>query len=98
MESILTLPWLLMQNLFSSATRSSRAKLIRLLTVLLLASGMALPLAGQCVAESGVWLKIDTQEATLTVMKGSEPQKVFKDIAIGRYGTCLLYTSPSPRD
>ena len=87
MESLLALRWLPRQNLSWPAMPSSRAKLIWLLTVLLLASAMALPLAGPCLAESGIWLKVDTQEATLTVMKGSEAQKVFKDIAIGRYGT-----------
>jgi hypothetical protein len=78
----------LMESLSGRVTRLSRTQLIRLVTVLLLASGMALPLAAQGVtAVNGVWLKVDTQEATLTVMNGDQAQKVFKGIAIGRYGT-----------
>jgi murein L,D-transpeptidase YafK len=77
-----------MESLSGRVTRLSRAQLTRLVTVLLLASGMALPLAAQGgTAVNGVWLKVDTQEATLTVMNGDQAQKVFKGIAIGRYGT-----------
>lgn len=64
-----------------------RARLMHLSALLLLAGGMALPLAAEGTAASGVWLKVDTEAATLTVMNGDKPQKVFKDIAIGRYGT-----------
>jgi murein L,D-transpeptidase YafK len=48
---------------------------------------MALSLAARGTAENTVWIRVDTQNATLTVMKGDKAQKVFKDIAIGRYGT-----------
>jgi lipoprotein-anchoring transpeptidase ErfK/SrfK len=64
----------------------SLSRLIRLFRVLLLAGGMALPLTGQGAAASGVWLRVDTQDSTLTVMKGDKQQVVFKNVAIGRYG------------
>jgi murein L,D-transpeptidase YafK len=54
--------------------------------MLLLAGGLALPPAGHGTATNGIWLRVDTQDATLTVMKGDKPQEVFRDIAIGRYG------------
>jgi murein L,D-transpeptidase YafK len=66
--------------------RLSLSRLIRLLRVLFLAGGMALPLTGHGAAGNQVWLQVDTQDATLTVMKGDKPQVVFKDVAIGRYG------------
>lgn len=86
-ESTLALLRLLTEGLPGRLARLSHAKLMRLPTVLLLAGSMALPLAAQGTAAKGVWLKIDTHAATLTVMNGDKPQKVFKDIAIGRYGT-----------
>jgi murein L,D-transpeptidase YafK len=77
----------LMARLSGQVTGLSRAQLTPLVTVLLLASGMTLPLAAQGAEVNGVWLKVDTQHATLTVMNGDQAQKVFTDIAIGRYGT-----------
>jgi len=70
--------------------RLAAAKLIRLFTALLLAGAMALPLTAQGTAADTVWLKVDTQDATLTVMKGDKAQTIFKGIAIGRYGTTDL--------
>ncbi len=37
-------------------------------------------------AADGVWIRVDTQDATLSVMKGEKVQVVFADVAIGRYG------------
>ena len=54
--------------------------------IVLLANGLALPLAGHAASTRGIWLRVDTQDATLTVMKGDKPQEVFRDISIGRYG------------
>ena len=54
--------------------------------MLLLTNGLALPLAGHGAVANGIWLLVDTRDATLTVMKGDKPQEVFSDIAIGRYG------------
>jgi lipoprotein-anchoring transpeptidase ErfK/SrfK len=59
---------------------------MRFLQALLLASTMALPLTIHGAAANEVWLRVDTQDATLTVMKGDKPQEVFENVAIGRYG------------
>jgi murein L,D-transpeptidase YafK len=64
----------------------SLSNLIRLFVTLFLASGLALPLSGHGAAAKGVWLRVDTQAATLTVMKGDKPLEIFSNIAIGRYG------------
>ena len=64
----------------------SPSRLIRLFRVLLLAGGMVQPLSGHGAAVNGIWLRVDTQKATLSVMKGDKPQEVFRNIAIGRYG------------
>ena len=66
--------------------RLSLSRLIGSFGALLLAGGLALPSSGQGSAANGIWLRVDTQDATLTVMKGDTPQEVFRDIAIGRYG------------
>ena len=76
----------LIQSLSQRLARLLPSKLIRLVGLLLLANGLALPLVGQGAPSNGVWLRVDTQAATLTVMKGDKPQEVFRDIAIGRYG------------
>ncbi len=75
-----------MQNLSQRVMRLSLSRLIRLFRVLLLSSSMALPLTGHGAAGNEVWLRVDTQDATLTVMKGDASQVVFKNVAIGRYG------------
>jgi murein L,D-transpeptidase YafK len=67
-------------------TRLSLSSLTRLFRVLFLAGGMALPLTGHGAAANEVWLRVDTQDSTLTVMKGDKQQAVFKNVAIGRYG------------
>jgi murein L,D-transpeptidase YafK len=67
--------------------RLSLSRLIPLFGALFLVSGLVLPLVGHGAAVSNrIWLRVDTQDATLTVMKGDIPQEVFRDIAIGRYG------------
>jgi lipoprotein-anchoring transpeptidase ErfK/SrfK len=66
--------------------RYSQSKLTRLFRALLLASAMALPLTVHGTVANEVWLRVDTQDATLTVMKGDKPQEVFENVAIGRYG------------
>jgi|GEM_PF-302253 len=76
----------LTQSLSQRVMRLLSSKLIRLFGIFLLANGLALPLAGHGASASGVWLRVDTEDATLTVMKGDKPQEVFRDIAIGRYG------------
>ncbi len=38
-------------------------------------------------ADNGVWIDVDTTEHTLSVMQGDTIQAVFKNVAIGRYGT-----------
>lgn len=53
---------------------------------LLLSLGLALPVTADGAVSKGIWVKVDTQSATLTVMKGDRPQEVFRDISIGRYG------------
>ena len=37
--------------------------------------------------EDGVWIDVDTSEHMLLVMRGDTVQAVFKNVAIGRYGT-----------
>jgi len=37
--------------------------------------------------EEEVWLQVDTQALILRVMRGQQPIKTYKDIAIGRFGT-----------
>jgi murein L,D-transpeptidase YafK len=37
--------------------------------------------------EDGVWIDVDTSEHMLLVMRGEAVQAVFKNVAIGRYGT-----------
>jgi hypothetical protein len=76
----------LIQSLYQRLMRLLPPKLIRLFALLLVAIGLALPLAGHAASTKGVWLRVDTRDATLTVMKGDEPQEVFRDIAIGRFG------------
>jgi murein L,D-transpeptidase YafK len=50
-------------------------------------------LAGLCVmhnsarADNNVWIDVDTTEHTLSVMQGYTVQAVFKNVAIGRFGT-----------
>ena len=38
-------------------------------------------------AENGVWIDVDTTEHTLLVMQGDAIQAIFKNVAIGRFGT-----------
>lgn len=38
-------------------------------------------------ANNGIWIDVDTTEHTLSVMQGDIIQAVFKNVAIGRYGT-----------
>ena len=38
-------------------------------------------------ADDGIWIDIDTTEHTLLVMQGNTIQAVFKNVALGRYGT-----------
>lgn len=38
-------------------------------------------------ANNGIWIDVDTVEHTLSVMQGDTIQAVFKNVAIGRYGT-----------
>jgi len=47
---------------------------------------LLLLLACHVADADGVWIRVDTQDATLSVMKGEEVQVVFADVAIGRYG------------
>jgi murein L,D-transpeptidase YafK len=53
---------------------------------LLLSGTLALPVTADGAASKGLWVKVDTRAATLTVMQGDKPQEVFRNIAIGRYG------------
>ena len=48
--------------------------------------GCLLLLACHVADADGVWIRVDTQDATLSVMKGEKVQVVFADVAIGRYG------------
>ncbi len=38
-------------------------------------------------ADNGIWIDVDTSAHTLSVMQGDAIQTVFKNVAIGRYGT-----------
>lgn len=38
-------------------------------------------------ADNGIWIDVDTSAHTLSVMQGDTIQAVFKNVAIGRYGT-----------
>jgi len=38
-------------------------------------------------ADNGIWIDVDTSAHTLSVMQGNAIQTVFKNVAIGRYGT-----------
>ena len=38
-------------------------------------------------ANNGIWIDVDTTEHTLSVMQGDTIHAVFKNVAIGRYGT-----------
>lgn len=38
-------------------------------------------------ADNGIWIDVDTTAHTLSVMQGDTTQAVFKNVAIGRYGT-----------
>jgi murein L,D-transpeptidase YafK len=80
---VLNLQWLLLQSLSHKVFPLSLSRLFRMLFV---AGGMALSLASHGARTNGIWLRVDTQDATLTVMKGDTSQEVFRDIAIGRYG------------
>ncbi|MGB7934273.1 MAG: L,D-transpeptidase, partial [Gammaproteobacteria bacterium] len=64
----------------------SPTRLIRLFGALFLVYALALPLAGLCSERNGIWLRVDTRDATLAVMKGDKPLEIFSNIAIGRYG------------
>jgi hypothetical protein len=75
-----------MQSLPHRLMRLLASKLMWLFGILLLANGLALPLASHGASVNGIWLLVDTEAATLTVMRGDKPQEVFRDIAVGRYG------------
>ena len=85
-ETMRVLQRFLMQNLSRRVLRVPFSGLIRLFGVLFLTSALAQPLAAQGAAPKGIWLRVDTRDATLTVMKGDKPQEVFSNIAIGRFG------------
>lgn len=42
---------------------------------------------GSVWADNGIWIDVDTTAHTLSVMQGDTIQAVFKNVAIGRYGT-----------
>jgi murein L,D-transpeptidase YafK len=74
------------ESLSQRVMRLSLSRLIRTFGTLLLASALTLPLASHGAPTKEVWLRVDTQDATLTVMKGDKPLEIFSNIAIGRYG------------
>jgi murein L,D-transpeptidase YafK len=85
-ETTLVLHRFLMQNLSRHVIRVLSSGLIWLFAVLFLTNALAQPLAAHGAAPHGIWLRVDTRDATLTVMKGDKPQEVFSNIAIGSYG------------
>ena len=40
-----------------------------------------------CVSSNDIWIKVDTEAHTLTVMQNEQIKEVFENIAIGRFGT-----------
>jgi len=66
--------------------RVSTPWLIGCFGLLLSTNAPAQPLVAHGAAPKGVWLRVDTRDATLTVMKGDKPEEVFSNIAIGSYG------------
>jgi len=85
-ETMLVLQRFLVQNLSRRVIRVPSSGLMRLFGVLFLTGALAQPLAAQGAAPKGIWLRVDTRDATLTVMKGDKPQEVFSNISIGRFG------------
>jgi len=85
-ESIPALRRFPMQRLFRRVMQVSPSRLIRLFGVLFMTNALMQPLVAHGAAPNGIWLRVDTQEATLTVMKGDKAQEVFSNIAIGSYG------------
>jgi murein L,D-transpeptidase YafK len=75
------------EALIPSRSRWSLSGLQRLFRVSLLSGCLVLPLTAHgAAAKNELWLRVDTQDATLTVMKGDRAKIVFRNVAIGRYG------------
>lgn len=56
-------------------------------SLLLILFALFLPSRAYCGDNAEIWLQIDTQALELKVMRGRNIVRVFKDIAIGRFGT-----------
>ncbi len=57
-------------------------------TVLLLIGVLGLMVVSSSLqANDAIWIDVDTQEHTLSVMQGKKIQMVFQNVSIGRYGT-----------
>lgn len=57
-------------------------------TILLLIGILGLMVAPCSLqANDAIWIDVDTQEHTLSIMQGKKVQMVFQNVSIGRYGT-----------
>jgi murein L,D-transpeptidase YafK len=86
LEIILVIGWIPAEALSHTLPGLSPLSPGRLFRVLFLAGCLAFPFAASDAAANEVWLRVDTRDATLTVMKGDKAQTVFRNIAIGRFG------------
>ena len=73
------------------ADRQSRRCLPRSLSLLLVCSLLVVPALGNCVVAQadGVWVLVDTQALTLSVMEGASVKRLYRNIAIGSNGSTL---------
>lgn len=69
-----------MLNFLRHQTASSLNLAILILTLLL-------PMQAFSVGDEEIWLQIDTHALEARLMRGKSPLLIFKDIAIGRFGT-----------
>jgi murein L,D-transpeptidase YafK len=86
MEPLLALIRFQRQRTTRRVMRMSPSRLMRLFGVLVLTIALVQPLVAQGAAPNRIWLRVDTRDATLTVMRGDKPQEVFSNISIGRFG------------
>lgn len=74
------MPKFIRQQLPTTTAATLGSLLLMLLTLLL-------PVQASCGDNEEIWLQVDTQALELKVMRGRSVLRVFKDIAIGRFGT-----------
>jgi murein L,D-transpeptidase YafK len=73
------------------AERRSRRSVPHSLSLLIVCALLAIPALGNCVVAQadGVWVLVDTEQLTLSVMEGASVKRLYRNIAIGTNGSTL---------